>query len=130
MKMEIIPETLPAASVTMPSISATEINRPQKPKKKNMNAGTKMMAMVLCVYLFIYLLNTSPRLIFGLVSMNENAAQCTSFIMLIMERLTTLVWWCQSFLNPVIYAWQSKEFKRAFRKLLRMKTNQLQPMMP
>ena len=80
-----------------------------------------MMAMVLG----IYLLSTTPQVICGLM-LSEIAAQGTSFMYNI-DRLTSLAWWFQSFLNPVIYAWQSKEFKTAFRKLLKIKRNEIEP---
>ena len=83
-----------------------------------------MMVMVLGVYF----LSSTPRIINGLM-LNKITDQGSS-LMYNMDRLASLIWWLQSFLNLVIYAWQSQEFKRAFRKLLKMKTNHIQPWMP
>ena len=105
----------------IPSTSTTELERPKKAPKKRQASFTKMMVMVLGVYV----LSTSPQIICSLM-FREVHAQTTT-LMYALDWLATLAWWCQSFLNPVIYAWKSQEFNTAFRRLFRMKINQIQP---
>ena len=122
-KNNVNAESVEAAKVE-PAVLSTSTkgeNKTQKPRKKR---HTRMMVMVLCVYL----LCTTPHVIYGLM-LSSNVAQDTSFVY-DMDRIVILVWWFQSVLNPVIYAWQSQEFKIAFTKLLKINRNEVQPWIP
>ena len=48
-----------------------------------------------------------------------------------LEKATVLIYWANTWLNPVIYAWKCKDFRVAFRKLLRLKpSNDVEPFVP
>ena len=48
-----------------------------------------------------------------------------------MLQLTVLFYWANTWLNPLIYAWKSQDFRKAFRKLLGLKpTNLVDPAAP
>ena len=46
-----------------------------------------------------------------------------SLLMLVLEKITVIILWTNTWINPIIYAWKSKEFQLAFRKLLGLKGN-------
>ena len=79
----------------------------------------KMMITVLGTYFACYLPQIAASIILN--------SKRTIFNQMV-ERGTVLIYWANIWLNPVIYAWKSKDFKVAFRKLLRLKpTNEVCP---
>ena len=72
----------------------------------------KMMITVLGTYFACYLPQIAASIILN--------SKRTVFNQMV-ERGTVLIYWANIWLNPVIYAWKSKDFKVAFRKLLRLK---------
>ena len=72
----------------------------------------KMMFMVLGTYLLSYLPSVA------MATINQRGA---SLVSLAMGRITTIFLLCNTFLNPFIYAWKSKEFNKAFKKVLGVK---------
>ena len=74
----------------------------------------KMMFTVLATYLLSYI----PQILVAAILQNNR-----TFTTVIIERVTTLIYYTNSFLNPIIYAWKSKEFKTAFKKLLHLKND-------
>ena len=76
----------------------------------------KMMFTVLASYLVSYI----PQILFGIILLNNR-----SLFAVTMERVTTLIFYTNSFINPMIYAWKSKEFKTAFKKLLHLKNEEI-----
>ena len=78
----------------------------------------KMMFTVLASYILAYI----PEYITQVVIQNKRTE-----ITLTIEKFTVLIYYTNSFINPVIYAWKSKEFKAAFKKILGMK-NEVNPM--
>ena len=80
----------------------------------------KMMITVLGTYFACYLPQVAASVVL-------NYSKRT-VLMQMVERGTVLIYWANTWLNPVIYAWKSKEFKVAFRKLLRLKpSNEVGP---
>ena len=78
----------------------------------------KMMFTVLASYMLSYI----PQYILTMVIQNKRTQ-----LTLTIEKVTTLIYYTNSFINPIIYAWKSKEYKAAFKKLLGMK-NEVTPM--
>ena len=72
----------------------------------------KMMFMVLATYLLSYL----PS-----VAMSAINQKGTSLVTRGIEKVTTLIFLMSTFINPFIYAWKSKEFNKAFKKILGLK---------
>ena len=75
----------------------------------------KMMIMVLGTFFICY----TPALI---VSILESFFT-DSLLMIVLEKITVIIAWTNTWINPIIYAWNSKQFELAFRKLLGLKVN-------
>ncbi len=105
-----------------------EVNQRRQPKEQTpgnkQGSITKMMAIVLGVYL----LCTTPSMISGLL-INRIATRGLQFIFYL-DNFNAIIWWCQSFLNTGIYAWKNKDFRRAFKKILHLKDNEISPFVP
>ena len=79
----------------------------------------KMMITLLGTYFACYLTQIAASIILN--------SKRTVFNQMV-ERGTVLIYWANTWLNPVIYAWKSKDFKVAFRELLRLKpSNEVGP---
>ena len=74
----------------------------------------KMMAMVPG----IYILSMCPATVFGFV--NNHLARET---LVYADRAATILWWTQSWANPLIYAWKNENFRRAIKTVLRIQTD-------
>ena len=72
---------------------------------------TKMMAMVPGVYL----LSMFPATVFAIL--NNRLERET---MVYMDRAATILWFTQSWANPLIYAWKNEDFRRAIKTVLRI----------
>ena len=84
-------------------------------------AGT--MAIVIGTFLVCY----APGAIYNMVLSKLYHGQW-SFTMLLWVRILMIVLWMQSLVNPFIYGWRNKSFRRAYRKLLGMKPNHVEPL--
>ena len=73
---------------------------------------TKMVAMVLG----IYLIGVACMIAIAIVN-NRTSGQMLFFL----DRGLSILWWTNCWANPFIYAWKSREFRSAFRKLLRFR---------
>ena len=82
----------------------------------------KMMGMVLGSFFVCYI----PQSIANYF-LQENSE---SLILLHLEKVTALIFWANTWINPIIYAWKSKDFCLAFRKLLRLKQSSVSPGIP
>ena len=47
----------------------------------------------------------------------------SSMFFVVLEKITELMFWINTWANPIIYAWKSKDFRTAFRKLLNLPSN-------
>ena len=72
----------------------------------------KKIAKMFCIVLVTYFLSYVPQ--YGLSVLIQKKATVLS---LGMEKITTVIFYANSFLNPFIYAWKSKDFKKAFKKI-------------
>ena len=73
---------------------------------------TKLMFMILLLFIFTHI----PALVLQFVITNES-----TFFSLVMDRIATVIYCMNTFINPMIYAWKIEDFKVAFKKLLRIK---------
>ena len=71
---------------------------------------TRMMAIIIGTYYALYL----PSIVNYLVDYDRNFERYVFHII-------TLLYYFKAVLNPIIYAWMNRDFRNAFRKILRMK---------
>ena len=74
----------------------------------------KMMFMVLASYLLCYI----PPIVTSVINRGG-----TSLVSLAMQKVSAIIFFTNSFINPIIYAWRSKEFNKVFKKILGIKNN-------
>ncbi len=86
-----------------------------KTSKRQQNRVTKMIGLVLGVYLASYL--PSVFILPFIIQLVYTKRLQRS----IMSKLFAILWWTNCWINPVIYAGKSPEFRRAYKKLLHMK---------
>ena len=98
---QIAPTEAPNPNVTAPD------STPSAPNWKI----TKMMAMVPGVYL----LSMFPATVFAILN-NRLARES----MVYMDRAASILWFTQSWANPLIYAWKNEDFRRAIKTVLRI----------
>ena len=83
------------------------------PNNDSVTYGLKIAKMTAWV-LGGYLLSVTPVLILqGSMDQIGNTYH-------VLERVSVIFWWNNCWINPVIYAWKDKDFRRSFRKLLRI----------
>ena len=82
------------------SKSAHRITR----RQQQQNRITKTMGIVLGTYYFLYL----PGVI-------ETSIKYDNDIKFYISKLVVILFFANSLINPVIYAWQNKDFNAAFR---------------
>ena len=75
----------------------------------------KMMIMILGTYFICYI----PQIVISILE----RVYTDSMAILVLEKISSLVFWTNTWINPMIYAWKSKDFRVAFRKLLGLKAN-------
>ncbi len=80
-------------------------------KMGNENKVTKMLAIVLGLYFLFYF----PSVIFGSFSQESHIT------LVVLKYISYLLWYMSMCVNPWIYVWKSKDFRRAFVKLLYLK---------
>ena len=97
-----------AVAPALPSGQSAE----HREKLNKGNKVTKMLSIVLGLYFVFYL----PSIAFGAVD-DKNS----SFFLALMKYLSYLLWYCAMCVNPFTYAWKSKEFRKAFWHLLKIK---------
>ena len=74
----------------------------------------KMMFTVLTSYLISYI----PAYAMSIIIQKS-----TTPFSLGMEKVTSLIYYTNTFINPMIYAWKSKDFKKVFKKMLDIKND-------
>ena len=75
----------------------------------------KMMIMVLGTYFICYI----PHIVISILE----RVYTDSMAILVLEKITVVIFWTNTWINPIIYAWKSEDFRVAFRKLLGLKAN-------
>ena len=91
---------------------------------KNQTNITKMMGIVLMVYLVCICPNVVISIALNL------AADQGLLVLLYLDNLALVIWYCQGFLNFLIYAVWSKDYRKAFKTLLRIKNSDIHPAIP
>ena len=85
-------------------------------QQTNKSKTTKMMAILMGTYYGFFL----PEVINTYLDYDQITKKYVSTILFVMFFLNAIA-------NPLIYAWMSPDFNRAFRNLLRMKAKTKQP---
>ena len=85
-------------------------------QQTNKNKTTKMMAILMGTYYGFFL----PEVINTYLDYDQITKKYVSTILFVMFFLNAIA-------NPLIYAWMSPDFNRAFRNLLRMKAKTKKP---
>ncbi len=75
---------------------------------------TKMMSMVVGIYFVSYI----PAIIISIF--NHKSAPVAVQILF---EVTTIIWFSNSWVNVIVYAWQNKDFRKAFGHILGIKTS-------
>ena len=101
-----------------------DLNQPYNTYEATTNQQQKRIAKMIITVLGTYFACYLPQVAASVVLNNSKR---TVFMQMV-ERGTVLIYWANTWLNPVIYAWKSKDFKVAFRKLLKLKpSNEVGP---
>ena len=77
----------------------------------------KMMIMILGTFFICYI----PLL----VTLVLQRVYTDSMVLLVLEKIAAVIFWTNTWINPIIYAWKSEDFRVAFRKILGLKANNL-----
>ena len=75
---------------------------------------TKMLSIVLGLYFVLYL----PSILFGSFGQEND-----SDVLIVVKYVSFILFFTAMCVNPVIYAWKSKDFKRAFSQILFFRKN-------
>ena len=75
---------------------------------------TKMVAMVLGIFLLSVFCGTAIQFVNNLTSRGA---------VIFLDRSLSILWWTNCWANPLVYAWQSEDIRKAFRKLLGLNSN-------
>lgn len=89
------------------------MNYPYDTLEASSNRSQRKIAKMMSTVLGAYLLTTLPEFVASLVM-----RMTPSVTTLTVEMITSLIYWMNSWLNPIIYAWKSDTFRTAFRKIL------------
>ncbi len=81
-------------------------------KLRRDNKITKMLCIVLGLYFVLYL----PSILFGSFDNHDSLA-----VLVVLKYVSFLLWFSAMCVNPFIYVWKSKEFRKAFCFLLHLK---------
>ena len=82
---------------------------------------TKMIGMVLGIFLLSVFCGTAIQLVNSLTS---------GGVLIFLDRSLSILWWTNCWANPIIYAWQSRDIRNAFRKLLGLNSDGSGAVMP
>lgn len=89
-----------------------------KKQHQHQHMVTKMMSMVLGIYLASYIPSMASAVVLLLYPLP---------VTFIVHKVSTILWWTNAWLNPFIYAWKHADFRRAFKTLLHIKSNRTNP---
>lgn len=95
-------------TIVAPSVSTNQRNEINKQVQKG-NRVTRMLSIVLGLYFVLYL----PTIVFG-----SFGDETDSDILIIIKYVSFMLFFTAMCVNPFIYAWKSKEFRRAFGRVL------------
>ncbi len=108
---------------TEPHVSNfTPERQPQQIEKMRQRKMARTMTLVLVIFLFCYLLGISYNMIVAKLYKPPQP-----LIILLFKRISKMILWVQSLINPGIYGWKNKAFRRAYKKLLGIKPNDVHP---
>ena len=120
--LTIICYTLIAKIAHKQSIAIAALHSPFETLEASINYRQKKIAKMMFAVLASFLLSYTPQiLLIDLVVVLQNKR---SVSILFLERVTTLIYYTNGFINPMIYAWKSKEHKEAFKKILHLKADE------
>ena len=92
---------------------ARQIQAQQQPYDTSavaINQSTKKISRTLGAVLGVYIFSVIPQVVLSsIISKNPN--------LLPIEKFTNLLFWANTWVNPLIYAWRLKDFKIAFKKI-------------
>ncbi len=109
---------------TEPHISNIgEARRTQHMEELRRRRMAQTMAIISGVFLLCYV----PVITFNMVIANLSPAQRRSYGIVLCMRILKIFLWMQSLVNPFIFAWRNKSFRRAFKELLPTKVNRVEP---
>ena len=81
----------------------------------------KKKAKVMFTVLLLFILTNIPPFALQVVIREK-----LSYVSVILEQVTTLMFYANAFINPIIYAWKSKDFKVVFKKIFKI-TSEINP---
>ena len=81
----------------------------------------KKKAKVMFMILFLFILTNIPPFALQVVIRKQ-----ITHLSVVLEQVTTLMYYTNAFINPIIYAWKSKDFKVVFKKIFKI-TNDINP---
>ena len=93
------------------------LRQPYNTHEATTNRQQKRIAKMMILVLGTYFMSYIPEIIVA----SLKSVYTDSLLLLVLEKVTVLIMWSNSWINPIIYAWNSTEFNRAFRKLLCLK---------
>ena len=97
------------------------LNQPYNTYEATTNRQQKRIAKMMLLVLGTFFMCYIPQ---SIVSVLEWFYR-DSLLMVVLEKITVIIFWTNTWINPIIYAWNSKDFQLAFRKLLGLKVNSI-----
>ena len=95
------------------------LNQPYDTFEASANRQQKRIAKMMITVLGTYFGCWIPQ---SIASVLLNTYPSSMFFV-VLEKITELIFWINTWANPIIYAWKSKDFRAAFRKLLNLPSN-------
>ena len=99
------------------------LNKPYDTYEATTNRQQKRIAKMMIMVLGTYSICLIPQNIASILQ----RVYPDSMLILVLEKITVFIFWTDTWINPIIYAWKSKDFRLAFRKLFGMKANNVAP---
>ena len=100
------------------SIAIAAQHQPFDTLEASIHRSQKKIAKMMFTVLASYLISYVPQIYCAQLLQNK-----VTELRVIMDRIASLIYFTNSFANPVIYAWKSQEFKEAFKKILHRKNS-------
>ena len=95
------------------------LNQPYDTYEASANRQQKRIAKMMITVLGTFFLCYIPQSLASVLLKTYT----NSLSIVILEKITVLIYWTNTWVNPIIYAWKSKDFRVAFRKLLGLKAS-------
>ena len=98
-------------------------------EKSNSNhKSAKLMAFVLLIFLLCWFPYIVTTMMSKLYQGEKDTIKYTVLVYAL--EISKIILFGNSFLNPLIYGWKSKEFRKAYKSLLRIRTSKVKPGKP